>query len=300
MPIIAMSGRGPFPHCTRGAGGGNKRRLPRRRDGFDRWKLVFEYIQSRPELEDIVISGGDAYQLRADQITLIGETLLGMPNIRRIRYATKGPAVMPQKLLTDDAWLDALTRGVEQGRRLHKDVVLHTHFNHPNELSAMTREAMNRLFERGIMVRNQSVLQRGVNDSAETMKLLVKRLGHVNVRPYYVYLHDLVQGVEDLRTTLQTALDIEKNVRGSTAGFNCPTFVVDAPGGGGKRDAHSFEHYNRASGVSVYAAPAVHPGELYLYFDPVDSLSEENQARWSDPAQQELIIQEALDAARGH
>jgi hypothetical protein len=69
---------------------------------------------------------------------------------------------------------------------------------------------MNRLFERGIMVRNQSVLQRGVNDSAETMKLLVKRLGHINVRPYYVYLHDLVQGVEDLRTTLQTALDIER------------------------------------------------------------------------------------------
>jgi lysine 2,3-aminomutase len=265
----------------------------------DRWKLVFEYIASRPELEDIVVSGGDAYQLRPDQISLIGETLLAMPNIRRIRYATKGPAVMPQKLLTDQAWLDALTRVVEQGRRLHKDVVLHTHFNHPNELTWITRAAMNRLFERGIMVRNQSVLQRGVNDSAETMKLLVRRLGHVNVRPYYVYVHDLVQGVEDLRTTVQTAIDIEKNVRGSTAGFNCPTFVVDAPGGGGKRDAHSFEHYNRTTGISVYASPAVHPGELYLYFDPVDSLSHEAQARWRDPAEQEAMIADALNSARG-
>jgi len=73
---------------------------------------------------------------------------------------------MPQKLLTDDAWLDALTAVVEQGRRQHKDVVLHTHFNHPNEISWITHAAMNRLFERGIMVRNQSVLQRGVNDSA--------------------------------------------------------------------------------------------------------------------------------------
>ena len=206
-----------------------------------------------------------------------------MPNIRRIRFATKGPAVMPQKILTDDAWIDALTRVVEQGRKLHKEVVLHTHFNHPNEITGITRDAMNRLFERGITVRNQSVLQRGVNDTAETMKLLVKRLGHLNVHPYYVYVHDLVKGVEDLRTTLQTALDIEKHVRGSTAGFNTPTFVVDAPGGGGKRDAHSFEHYDRETGISVYAAPAVHPGELYLYFDPIDSLSEESRPAGRTP-----------------
>jgi hypothetical protein len=88
-------------------------------------------------------------------------------------------------------------------------------------------------FERGIITRDQSVLQRGVNDRVDTMRLLVKRLGHCQVHPYYVYVHDLVKGVEDLRTTLQTALDIEKSVRGVTAGFHTPTFVVDAPGGGG-------------------------------------------------------------------
>ena len=79
--------------------------------------------------------------------------------------------------------------------------MLHTHFNHPNEITGITEDAMNKLFERGITVRNQSVLQRGVNDSPETMTLLVKRLGHVNVHPYYVYVHDLVKGVEDLRTS---------------------------------------------------------------------------------------------------
>jgi lysine 2,3-aminomutase len=84
---------------------------------------------------------------------------------------------------------------------------------------------MNTLFERGITVRNQSVLQRGVNDRVEAMKLLVKKLGHMNVQPYYVYMHDLVKGVEDLRTTLQTAIDLEKHVRGSTAGFHTPTFA---------------------------------------------------------------------------
>jgi lysine 2,3-aminomutase len=186
---------------------------------------------------------------------------------------------------------------VERGRSLHKEVVLHTHFNHPNEASWITQHAMDKLFERGIVCRNQTVLQRGVNDPLETMKLLVKLLGHLNVHPYYVYVHDLVKGVEDLRTTLQTALDLEKSVRGTTAGFNTPVFVVDAPGGGGKRDAHSFEHYNRTTGVSVYTSPSVKPGQYFVYFDPVDMLPEEGQRRWADPAQHQGMIDEAILAA---
>jgi lysine 2,3-aminomutase len=119
----------------------------------------------------------------------------------------------------------------------------------------------------------------------------------VNVHPYYVYVHDLVKGVEDLRTTLATALHIEKHVRGATAGFNTPTFVVDAPGGGGKRDAHSFEHYDRVTGVSVYTAPSVHPGQYYCYFDPIDQLPPEGRRRWADRSQHQPMIDEALAAA---
>ena len=264
----------------------------------DRWQKAFDYIRSRPELEDIVISGGDAYQLRAEQITQIGETLLSIDHVRRMRYATKGPAVMPQKILTDDAWTDALTGVVEHGRRLHKEVVLHTHFNHPREITEITKAAMDKLCERGITVRNQTVLQRRVNDSVETMTLLCRRLGYVNVHPYYIYMHDLVKGVEDLRTTLDTGLAIEKGIRGATAGFNTPMVVVDAPGGGGKRDAHSYEHYDRTTGVSVYTAPAVHPGQVYYYFDPIHLLPPEGQARWADPAQHQAMLDEALAAAK--
>jgi lysine 2,3-aminomutase len=266
----------------------------------ERWQRAFKYIASRPELEDIVISGGDAYQLRASQITEIGDALLAMPNIRRLRFATKGPAVMPQKILTDEAWVDALTGVVEKGRKLHKEVVVHTHFNHPNEITGITEDAMNKLLERAIIVRNQSVLQRGVNDSPETMTALVKRLGHVNVHPYYVYVHDLVKGVEDLRTSVDTALHIEKHVRGSTAGFNTPTFVVDAPGGGGKRDAHSYEYYDRETGISVYTAPAVKPGKLFLYFDPLHQLSTSTQRRWEDPTERQTMIDDATGRARKH
>jgi lysine 2,3-aminomutase len=263
----------------------------------ERWDRIFAYIRSRPELEDIVISGGDVYQLRPEQITQIGEALLSIDHVRRMRYATKGPAVMPQKLLTDDAWVDALTGVVEKGRRLHKEVVVHTHFNHPREITEITRRALDRLCERGITVRNQTVLQRRVNDDPATMLLLVRRLGYVNVHPYYIYMHDLVKGVEDLRTTLDTGLRIEREVRGGTAGFNTPTVVVDAPGGGGKRDAHSYEHYDRTTGVSVFTAPSVHPGVLYYYVDPIDLLPAEGQARWADPAQHAAIIEEARAAA---
>jgi lysine 2,3-aminomutase len=265
----------------------------------ERWERAFKYISERPELEDIVVSGGDSYQLKARQISLIGNRLLELPNIRRIRFATKGPAVMPMKLITDHEWIDALTAVVERGRKLHKEVVLHTHFNHPNEITAITKRALDSVFERGIITRNQSVLQRGVNDGIATMQLLIKRLGHCQVQPYYVYVHDLVKGVEDLRTTLQTACDIEKAVRGVTAGFHTPTFVVDAPGGGGKRVAHSFEHYDRRTGVSVFTAPSVKPG-YFLYYDPIDTLAPDIQERWRVPAEQDRMVEDAIAQARAN
>jgi lysine 2,3-aminomutase len=261
------------------------------------WDRAFAYIASRPELQDIVVSGGDTYQLSAKSLTKIGEALLAIPNVRRMRFATKGPAVMPMKILTDAAWTDALTSIVQQGRKLGKDVMLHTHFNSPNEISWITQAAMQVLFERGIMVRNQSVLIRGVNDDAHTMRKLVKQLGYMNVHAYYVYMHDMVKGVEDLRTTIQTAINIEKFVRGTTAGFNTPTFLCDAPGGGGKRDLHSYDHYDRENGIAVYSAPSVKPGQWFLYFDPIDQLSPQAQARWKDQKEQNEMVRAAIAAA---
>ncbi len=263
----------------------------------ERWEQVFAYVASRPELEDIVVSGGDVYNLRPEHLEHIGMTLLGMENIRRLRFATKGPAVMPQKLVTDDTWVEALARVAEQARRRHKAVAVHTHFNHPREITAITRVGLDRLAERGITVRNQTVLQRGVNDAAPTMQLLIKRLSFVNVQPYYVFVHDMVKGVEELRTTLQAAMDLEKQVRGATAGFSTPAFVLDTMGGGGKRDVHSCEYYDRERGIAVFTSPAVRPGQFFCYFDPVHSLSPQLQARWQDRAQRQAMIRQALEAA---
>jgi len=265
----------------------------------ERWERAFDYLRTHTEVEDVVISGGDSYSLREDQIRVIGHTLLDIPNIRRMRFATKGPAVLPMKLLTDEPWLAALTEVAHRGRKLHKEVCVHTHFNHPREITDITRRSIGRLFEEGITVRNQTVLLRGVNDEPETMRQLVRRLGFVGVQPYYVFQHDMVTGVEDLRTTLATSIELEKQVRGTTAGFNCPSFVVDTPGGGGKRDVHSYEYYSQVTGVSVFRSPNVDPSSRFLYFDPIEQLPEEGQERWADPSQHESIVGEALSAAGG-
>ncbi|HAA75599.1 TPA: KamA family radical SAM protein [Candidatus Latescibacteria bacterium] len=265
----------------------------------ERWDQALQYIRVTPELEDIVISGGDTYNLRPEHVTYIGESLLEIDHVRRMRFASKGPAVMPQKILTDEAWREVLIGVVDRGREMGKEVVLHTHFNHPNEITGTSFDAMNLLHQRGVTVRNQAVLQRGVNDDSGIMKLLVKRLSYMNVQPYYVFFHDLVAGVEDLRTTLRAGLDIEKCLRGVTAGYNTPTFVVDTLGGGGKRDGHSYEVYDEENGIAVFSSPSVRPGELFYYFDPIDTLSESAQARWAGEGARREMMAEARGLAGG-
>tara|TARA_Y100001938_G_scaffold33630_2_gene46128 strand:+ start:9612 stop:10979 length:1368 start_codon:yes stop_codon:yes gene_type:complete len=263
----------------------------------DRWGEIFEYIRRRKELEDIVISGGDMYRLKASQVRELGHALLDIPHVRRFRFATKGLAIQPMKILTDTDWVDAVTEVVDRGRKMHKEVVIHTHFNTPNEVTGISQDAMNLLFERGITVRNQSVLQRGVNDTPELMISLIKKLSYINVHPYYVYVHDLVQGTEDLRTTVKEAVNLEKEVRGITAGFNTPLFIVDTLGGGGKRDVHSFEYYDRDTGISIYRAPAVKKEQLFTYFDPMRSLSDTAKEYWKDPKKREQMIRAAKASA---
>lgn len=264
----------------------------------ERWEKAFDYIENRPELEDIVISGGDTYNMPAKHLRTIGERLLKIDHIRRIRFATKGLAVMPMKVLTDDDWFEAVTDVLELGRELHKEVCIHTHFNTSNEITDISRRAANRLFEEGLRVRNQCVLQSGVNDSIDEMQFMTKQLSEINVQPYYVFQHDMVKGVEDLRTSVQKNIELEKHVRGITAGFNTPDHIVDAPGGGGKRDVHSYEYYNRETGISVYTAPPVKPGEYFMYFDPLHSLSEQMQEAWKDEDKQDEMVQHALDQAK--
>jgi lysine 2,3-aminomutase len=251
------------------------------------WEATFAYLRAHPEIEDVVISGGDAAMLRPDAVEVIGRTLVEMPHIRRLRYATRGLAAIPMKITSDDAWVRALARVSDAGRRVMKEVCVHTHVNVAAEITEWTVAASQRLIDHGIRVRNQSVLLRGVNDSLDAIHRLIKRLSFIQFQPYLVYLHDMVPGCEHLRTRLSDALGIYKALVGTTAGFNVPRFVCDTPGGGGKRDIFSHECYDPEFGVSAWTAPGVKPGRLFYYFDPVDRLPESGRRLWREPAERD-------------
>jgi lysine 2,3-aminomutase len=233
---------------------------------------MFEYIEATPQINDVVVSGGDSYYLEPAHLTFIGERLLAIPHVRRFRFATKGLAVCPMRIIdTSDGWIDSFVALSDLGKQVGKQVAMHTHFNHPNEITFATRHAAASLFRRGVMVRNQSVLLRGVNDNVATMSTLIRSLADLNIHPYYVYQSDMVKGVEDMRTPLSTILEIEKQIRGTIAGFMMPSFVVDLPGGGGKRLAASYDTYDRETGVSTFRAPGVSANRdrVFTYHDPL-------------------------------
>ncbi|KAI8944962.1 L-lysine-aminomutase [Xylaria longipes] len=239
-----------------------------------RLEKAFAYIESQDGLKDIVVSGGDAYYIPHDILEWIGDTFIKMKNIERFRIASKGLAVSPGRFLdVGDDWVGALLRISDKAKRAGKHFALHTHFNHPNEISWITEKASLKLSQAGVTVRNQTVLLRGVNDNVATMSSLIKKLAKMIIQPYYVYQCDMVPKVEHLRTPLQTSLDLESELRGSVAGFNMPNFVVDLPEGGGKRLACSFDSYDRDTGVSTFRSPILtnkgKAGKIYKYYDPL-------------------------------
>jgi lysine 2,3-aminomutase len=265
--------------------------------GRSRLDEVCDYLERNPRVVDVVVSGGDTSLLPPGTLREIGERLLRISSIRRIRFASKLLAVLPQKVVSDERWLDALAHVAELGHRRGCEVALHTHVNHPREITPVAAEAARRLFERRVTLRNQSVLQRGVNDDAATMTRLVDSLARLHARPYYVYTHDVVAGVEVLRTSLGGAIEIEKQVRGTTAGFDTPTFVCDVMGGGGKRDLHSFEHYDERLGIAVYRSPVVDDERPFFYFDPLSQLEPAAQRAWLEPGAGERFVARALERA---
>ncbi|KAF2749002.1 kama family protein [Sporormia fimetaria CBS 119925] len=248
-----------------------------------RWQHMYDYIERTPSVTDVVVSGGDTYYLEPYLIKEIGDTLLKIPHVRRIRFASRGLAVAPSRTVDpNDAWTSTFIELSNQGRELGKHVCLHTHFNHPNEITWVTKAAARHLFKHGVIVRNQAVLLKGVNDSLETMGELIRTLADINIQPYYVYQCDLVKGIEELRTPLSTILKLEQQLRGTIAGFMMPSFVVDLPGGGGKRLAAAHESYNPETGVSVFRAPGLLGAKgqkTYEYYDPKPTVLE---AAWAN------------------
>lgn len=149
-----------------------------------KWAPRFDYIEKTTSLRDIVISGGDTYLLEPEQVQYIGDRLLDMPHIRRFRFASKGLGVSPSRLLDpNDGWVETVIGLDKRARQAGKHICIHTHINHPNEITWVTRRGAQRLYEAGVTVRNQSVLLNGVNNTLDTMSELVHALGDINIQP---------------------------------------------------------------------------------------------------------------------
>lgn len=207
-------------HCTR-------RRFAGQHDAavpLGQVDACIDYVAAHPEVRDVLLSGGDALMMSDEKLEHIIKRLRAIPHVEIVRIGSRIPVVMPQRI----------TQSLCDMLKKYHPIWLNTHFNHPNEITGESARACAMLADAGIPLGNQSVLLAGVNDCVHVMKKLVHELVKIRVRPYYIYQCDLSLGLSHFRTPVSKGIEIIEALRGHTSGFAVPTFVVDAPGGGGK------------------------------------------------------------------
>ncbi len=183
-----------------------------------------KYIESHPEIRDVLISGGDPLLLSDAKIDSLLGRLRAIPHVEFIRMGSRIPVFLPQRITPELAEIF----------RKHGPIWMSIHTNHPKEVTQELAVACERLSLAGVPLGNQSVLLDGINDSVEVMKSLVHRLLMIRVRPYYLYACDLIEGSTHFRAPIQKGIEIIRGLRGHTTGYSIPQLVVDGPGGGGK------------------------------------------------------------------
>jgi lysine 2,3-aminomutase len=183
-----------------------------------------DYIAAHPEVRDVVLSGGDPLMVTDFVLERVLASLRAIPHVEIIRLGTKMPCVLPQRI----------TPKLCKMLRKYHPIYVNTHFNHPWECTPEAEKACAMLADAGCPVGNQAVLMKGVNDDADVMLELHRKLLKMRVRPYYIYQADLTKGTNHFRTPVRKGLEIMDKLRGHTSGLAIPYYVIDAPGGGGK------------------------------------------------------------------
>jgi lysine 2,3-aminomutase len=207
-------------YCTRS-------RLVSNATGYDfhpEYDKQIAYIAAHPEIRDVLLSGGDPLLLSDEKLENLLSRLRAIPHVEFLRLGTRIPIFLPQRITPE---LCAMLK------QFHP-LFLSIHSNHPRELTTEVRDALGRLADAGIPLGNQSVLLKHVNDDAEVMKAHLQKLLMCRVKPYYIYQCDLISGSAHLRASVRKGIEIMQQLRGHTSGYAVPTYVIDAPGGGGK------------------------------------------------------------------
>lgn len=216
---------------------------------------AFEYLRAHDEIREVIVSGGDALMLGDNQLDYVLRTLRAIPHLDILRIATRMPVTCPMRVTP--ALADVLAA--------HGPVYVMTHFNHPKEVTETAWNACARLVDRGVVVYNQSVLLRDVNDRVETIAELNRALVAMRVTPYYLHQCDLAEGIEHFRTPLQTGIDIIDGLRGHMSGLAVPQLCVDVPGGLGKVTVQPMWIVRRQGKITTFRT---YTGKTADYLDP--------------------------------
>jgi len=190
----------------------------------DTIKAGLEYLQRTPDIRDVLVSGGDPLLLADEQLQWILESLRRIPSIEVIRIGSRVPCTLPMRV----------TKKLAALLKRYHPLYLNTHFNHPAEITPEAALACSRLADAGIPLGCQTVLLRGVNDTPEVIKTLMRKLLRIRVKPYYLFQTDLTKGTNHFRTSIEKGQTIMRSLIGHLSGLAVPTYAVDAPGGGGK------------------------------------------------------------------
>ncbi len=234
------------------------------RFNVEQWERALQYIAGHPEIRDVLLSGGDPLTLADERLEWLLARLRRIRHVEFVRIGTKVPVVLPQRIVPNLAKM----------LRKYHPLWMSIHFTHPDEVTPEVAQACARLSDAGIPLGSQTVLLKNVNDDVDTMKRLVHELLKIRVRPYYLYQCDPVVGSAHFRTSVDKGLEIIQGLRGYTTGYAVPTYVVDAPGGGGKipllpnyvvgRDGDDLLLHN-------------YEGKIYRYHDPGGQLGRHNR-----------------------
>jgi lysine 2,3-aminomutase len=251
-------------YCTRSRIVGNPTQTFSRQD----FEAQIAYIEQTPQIRDVLLSGGDPLVLAPKLLDMILSRLRAIPHLEIIRIGSRVPVFLPQRVTAE--FCEMLAQ--------YHPLWLNIHVNHPKEITPELIAACDRLSRAGVPLGNQSVLLAGVNDSVHIQRQLVHELVKMRVRPYYLYQCDLVKGAGHFRTTVSKGIEIMEGLRGHTSGYSIPTYVVDAPGGGGKIPVQPQYLISQGPGkvvlrnfegfITTYAEPADYdPTEVNLQPD---------------------------------
>ena len=239
-------------YCTRSRVVGHGEITP----NMARLEQALDYLRRTPTVRDVLLSGGDPLAMSDERLDWILSRLREIPHIEFVRIGTKMPAVLPQRI----------TPALVKMLRRHHPLWMSIHFMHPDECTPESYRACGRLADAGIPLGSQTVLTRGVNDDPEVMRLLMHHLLLMRVKPYYLYQCDPISGSSHFRTPVAKGLEIIRALRGYTTGYAVPTYVIDAPGGGGKIPLVPDYMVGRDGDDLVLAN---YEGKHFRYHDPV-------------------------------